>query len=75
MQKFFCFQKKSFELIVQFHNNQHKDAQSNSQVYDANKHNSLDENTAKQVSKTIDKMGSNVFQEKFNQLFEEKHDK
>ena len=69
--KYFLFYKKAFELIVQFHNNQHKDEQSNSQVYDANKHNSLDENSAKQVTKTIDKMGSTVFQEKFNQLFEE----
>ena len=56
---------------MQFYNNQHRDKQENSQAYDANKHNSLDENNTKQVSNTLDKMGSGVFQEKFNQLFEE----
>ena len=58
-------------MIVQFHNNQHKDQQSNSHVYDANKHDSLDENSAKQVTQTLDKMSTGVFQDKFNQLFEE----
>ena len=69
--KYFLFYKKAFELIVQFYNNQHRDKQENSQAYDANKHNSLDENNTKQVANTLDKLGSNVFQEKFNQLFEE----
>ena len=68
---YFLFYKKGFELIVQFYNNQHRDKQENSQSYDANKHNSLDENNTKQVANTLDKMGSGVFQEKFNQLFEE----
>ena len=69
--KYFLFYKKAFELIVQFYNNQHKDTQEQTSVYDANKHNSLDENNSKHVSKSLNKMESHVFQEKFNQLFEE----
>tara|TARA_X000000950_G_C13809642_1_gene617059 strand:+ start:45 stop:938 length:894 start_codon:yes stop_codon:yes gene_type:complete len=69
--KYFLFYKKAFELIVQFYQNQHKDQNEQSVAYDANKHNSLDENNTKQISKTLDKMDSNIFQEKFNQLFEE----
>ena len=69
--KYFLFYKKAFELIVQFYNNQHKDQEQRNLVYDSNKHNSLDDTSSKQVSKILDNMSSHVFQEKFNQLFEE----
>ena len=69
--KYFLFYKKAFELIVQFYNNQHKDQEQQNLVYDSNKHNSLDDTSSKQVSKILDNMSSHVFQEKFNQLFEE----
>ena len=72
--EYFLFYKKAFDIVVQFYENQHRQ----NQVIDENTTNYLphDETghnkaTHKKINQTIGKMTTEVFQDRFNQLFEE----
>jgi len=71
--KYFLFYKKAFDVIVQFFDNQNRQNRSVEQkdvAYNAN-YKDEDENTSKQIKKTMGDMKSQNFQEKFNKLFED----
>ena len=68
---YFLFYKKALDVVVQYYNHQHRqDIQvtpENSQYVLP----SVPKSTTGQINQVIEKMGSNGFQQKFNQLFEE----
>lgn len=67
---YFLFYKKAFDMIVQYYNDSVKintEVPTEEQVY---KPNDTDKRVAKTVHKTMNEMGENQFQDKFNQLFE-----
>lgn len=68
---YFLFYKKALDVVVQYYNHQHRqDIQvtpENSQYILPN----VPKSTTGQINQVIEKMGSNGFQQKFNQLFEE----
>ena len=70
--KYFLFYKKAFDVIVQFFDNQNRQNRSVEQNDVAYNHNykNEDDNTSKQIKKTMGDMKSENFQEKFNELFE-----
>jgi hypothetical protein len=68
---YFLFYKKALEVIVQYYNHQHRQ---NVQVTPENSQYvlpSVPKSTTGQINEAMEKMGSNGFQQKFNQLFEE----
>jgi hypothetical protein len=73
--KYFLFYKKAFDVIIQFYDNQNrqnKQIDSKNLAYDPN-YGEMNKGTSKQISKTVQNMKSETFQEKFNQLFESNH--
>ena len=70
--KYFLFYKKAFDIIVQFFDNQNRQNRSiqpKDVAYEPN-YNDQDTNTTKQITKNVQEMKSDNFQEKFNELFE-----
>ncbi len=70
--KYFLFYKKAFDVIVQFYDNQNRQNRSiqpKDVAYDPD-YNSQDTNTTKQITKNVQEMNSENFQDKFNELFE-----
>jgi len=70
--KYFLFYKKAFDVIVQFFDNQNRQNRSVEKkdvAYNPN-YKDEDNNTSKQIKKTMGDMKSQNFQEKFNELFE-----
>jgi hypothetical protein len=68
---YFLFYKKAFDMIVQYYNDSVKintEVPKEEQVYQTN---DTDKRVAKTVHKTMNDMGQNQFQDKFNQLFEQ----
>lgn len=68
--KYFLFYKKAFDIVVQFYDNQHRQNQeitAEKVAYDPN-HGKSEPN--KQMKQTIQKMSSDSFNDKFNELFE-----
>jgi hypothetical protein len=68
---YFLFYKKALEVIVQYYNHQHRQ---DMQVTPENSQYvlpSVPKSTTGQINQAMEKMGSNGFQQKFNQLFEE----
>jgi hypothetical protein len=68
---YFLFYKKAFDLVVDYYNEKQKvnvEVPHNEIKYESA---SPDKATYKQVGKTMKDMGTEKFQEKFNQLFEE----
>jgi hypothetical protein len=73
--KYFLFYKKAFDVIIQFYDNQNrqnKNIDSKNLAYDPN-YGELNKGTSQQISKTVQNMKSETFQEKFNELFESNH--
>ena len=73
--KYFLFYKKAFDVIIQFYDNQNRqnrNVDSKNLAYDPN-YGELNKGTSQQISKTVQNMKSETFQEKFNQLFESNH--
>jgi len=70
--KYFLFYKKAFDIIVQFFDNQNRQNRSiqpKDVAYEPN-YNDQDTNTTKQITKNVQEMNSENFQDKFNELFE-----
>lgn len=70
--KYFLFYKKAFDIIVQFFDNQNRQNRSiqpKDVAYEPN-YNDQDTNTTKQITKNVQEMKSEKFQENFNKLFE-----
>ena len=73
--KYFLFYKKAFDIIVQFYETQNKQNQEITEEttnYSPLDTNSWNKSTTKQIGKVIGDMDKDKFQEKFNQLFENK---
>ena len=76
---YFLFYKKAFDIVIQFYKNNNKQNQEITE--ETTKYNPLvndfNKSTYKQVNSVINKMSSNDFNQKFNQLFDanmaEKH--
>ena len=69
--KYFLFYKKAFDVIVQFYDNQNRQNRSiqpKDVAYDPD-YNSQDTNTTKHITKNVQEMNSDNFQDKFNELF------
>jgi len=67
---YFLFYKKAFDVVVEYYNEKQKvnvKVPHNEIIYDSE---TTDKTTYKQVGKTMKEMGTEKFQEKFNQLFE-----
>ena len=70
--EYFLFYKKAFDIIVKFYDNQNKQNQlvtTEKRVYDAT-HSSTNKETIRTVSKNIQSMDKQKFNETFNQLFD-----
>ena len=69
--QYFLFYKKAFDIVVDYYNEKQKvniEVPHNEIKYESA---TPDKSTYKQVGKTMKEMGTEKFQEKFNQLFEE----
>jgi len=72
--EYFLFYKKAFDIIVEFYNTQSKELQEITEEntkYSVLPNTEYDKNTHRQISKTIQKMDATVFNDKFNQLFDQ----
>lgn len=72
--EYFLFYKKAFEVVVRFYENQNKQNQSvtpENTVYQPMQNNDMNKSMTKTISQNIQKMSTDQFQDKFNQLFEE----
>jgi hypothetical protein len=72
--EYFLFYKKAFEIVVRFYENQNKQNQSvtpENTVYQPMQNNDMNKSMTKTISQNIQKMSTDQFQDKFNQLFEE----
>ena len=70
--EYFLFYKKAFDIIVKFYENQNKQNQqvtTEKRVYDAN-HSSTNTETIRTVSKNIQSMDKQKFNDTFNKLFD-----
>ena len=70
--KYFLFYKKAFDIVVKFYENQNKQ---NAKISNEKKnyevgHQNYDKETTRQVSKNIQSMNKQQFNETFNQLFD-----
>jgi len=71
--KYFLFYKSAFDIIVKFYEEQNKHNKPTTKediAYNAGAHNTLNKSSSKQVSSVLDKMTTNDFQNKFNELFD-----
>lgn len=71
--KYFLFYKSAFDIIVKFYEEQNKHNKTTTKedlAYNAGAHNTLNKSSSKQVSSVLDKMTTNDFQNKFNELFD-----
>ena len=71
--EYFLFYKKAFDVIIQFYNSQNRQNQKiDENTTNYHPENTIDNNksTAQQINKTISKMSSGDFNNKFNNLFE-----
>lgn len=72
--EYFLFYKKAFEIVVNYYENnnkQNKIITKENTKYDVSTiHNEYNKNTEKKINTMINGMNSDVFQEKFNELFE-----
>ena len=69
--EYFLFYKKAFDIIVEYYNDSvkiNKEIPTEEQVY---KTNETDKRVAKTIHKTMNEIGQNQFQDRFNQLFEQ----
>ena len=70
--EYFLFYKKAFDMVVKFYENQNKQNQAvtnEKRIYDAN-HQSASSETIHAVSKNIESMDKQKFNDTFNQLFD-----
>ena len=70
--EYFLFYKKAFEMVVQYYQTNNKQSQSvpNEPILYNSQMDPLNKSSQKQISKNIQKMKPEEFQEKFNDLFE-----
>ena len=70
--EYFLFYKKAFDMVVKFYENQNKQNQTvtnEKRIYDAN-HQSASSETIRAVSKNIESMDKQKFNDTFNKLFD-----
>jgi len=71
---YFFFYKKAFEIVLQYYesnNKQNQQIDENTTKYNASSGSEMNKSTATKITKTINEMPKENFQNKFNQLFEE----
>jgi len=72
--EYFLFYKKAFDVVVQYYESNNKQNQTideNTTKYDPSTGSEMNKSTTQKITKSINEMPKESFQNKFNQLFEE----